>query len=104
MRSGPGKTMNASTTSKSSEAAPPAREEPRSIAQLAADATNYEHRNFVNLAAAAFLLVIAVCIVWTVQAIEKQEKLQTCLNSGRRDCVQLDAPVRPSIRMPSHAH
>ncbi len=66
----------------------------------AADDTDYAHRDFINLAAAAFLLLIAIAIVWTVRALEDYEKLQRCLNSGRRDCVQIGAPVHPAIRMP----
>ncbi len=64
------------------------------------DATDYAHRTFVNLAATAVLLFVAVCIVWTVRAIETQEKLQRCLASGRRDCVDIGGPARPPMPMP----
>ena len=64
------------------------------------DETDYRHRHFVNLAAVAFLLVIAVAIIWTVKAMEDNERLQRCFNSGRRDCVKIDVPPSVGIRMP----
>ena len=65
------------------------------------DPTDYEHRHFVNLAAAAFLLCIAIAIIWTVKAMEDYENLQKCLGSGRRECVDLHVPVRPMIPVPA---
>jgi hypothetical protein len=63
--------------------------------------TDYAHRHFVNLAATAMLLLIAMAVVWTVHAIEEHEKLQRCLSSGRRDCVDLNIPPQPGIYQPS---
>lgn len=62
------------------------------------DTTDYQHRTFVNLAATAALLLIAVAVVWTMQAFEAQQKLQRCIDSGRRDCIDLKAPVRHGVR------
>jgi hypothetical protein len=66
------------------------------------DPTDYAHRDFVNLVAAAFLLLIAVAIVWTVRAMEDYERLQNCFDSGRRDCVVIAAPHYATAR--SHVH
>ncbi len=52
-----------------------------------------EHRVFVNLAAAAFLLALAIAIVWVVMALDARRKLENCLNSGRRNCAELVQPA-----------
>ncbi len=54
------------------------------------DNTNYPHRHFINLAATAFLLAVAVAMVWTIKLMEEHERLQACIDSGRRDCVPID--------------
>ncbi len=64
------------------------------------DDTDYEHRHFINLVAIAFLLVIAGAIIWTVRAIDQNEQLQRCFNSGRRDCVKIDTPPSSIVRVP----
>ena len=64
------------------------------------DTTDYDHRHFVNLVAMAFLLVIAAALIWTVTAMDEYEKLQRCLNAGRRDCVKIDAPTNVGVRVP----
>ena len=66
------------------------------------DDTDYQHRNFVNLVAAVVLLAIAIGVVWVVKAMEADEALNRCLETGRRDCVRIDAPPRPTIRMPDN--
>jgi hypothetical protein len=48
----------------------------------------------------AFLLAIAAALIWTVTAMDEYEKLQRCLNSGRRDCVKIDAPTNIGVRVP----
>jgi hypothetical protein len=64
------------------------------------DETDYEHRHFVNLLAVAFLLIIAGAIIWTVRAIDDNERLQRCINAGRRDCVQIETPSSSAVRLP----
>jgi len=64
------------------------------------DDTDYEHRHFTNLLAIVFLLVIAAAIIWTVKSIEDNERLQRCLNAGRRDCVKIETPPSTGIRLP----
>ena len=65
------------------------------------DDTDYEHRHFTNLLAIIFLLIIAGAIIWTVRAIDENERLQRCLNAGRRDCVQIDTHPSMGIRVPT---
>lgn len=62
------------------------------------DDTDYAHRHFVNLAASAFLLVLAVAMVWTLKAIDSQESLRKCAASGRKDCIQIAAPPRGIVQ------
>lgn len=65
------------------------------------DDTDYEHRHFTNLIAIIFLLVIAGAIIWTVRAIDEHERLQRCLDAGRRDCVKIDTPPSTGVRLPT---
>ena len=67
------------------------------------DTTDYDHRNFINLAATIALLVVMVAMVWTIQAIEAQQKMERCFFSGRRDCLDLNIPQpqRFAIRPPA---
>ena len=51
------------------------------------------HRVFVNLAAAAFLLALAIAIIWVVMALDARRKLENCLNSGRRNCEEIVQPA-----------
>jgi hypothetical protein len=56
------------------------------------DAVDYAQRDFINLVATIFLLVLALCITWTVRAVTDNERQLRCVESGRRDCVQIAAP------------
>ncbi len=67
-----------------------------------ADSTDYQHRNFVNLVAAIAVLVVAIGVVWVVKAMVADETLNRCLESGRRDCVSIEAPPRQTIRVPDN--
>jgi len=51
------------------------------------------HRVFVNLAAAAFLLALAIAVIWVVMALDARRKLENCLNSGRRNCEEIALPA-----------
>ena len=64
------------------------------------DDTDYEHRHFINLLAIVFLLAIAGAIIWTVRSMEDNERLQRCLNAGRRECVKIETPPSTGIRLP----
>ena len=70
------------------------------LAAEPADDTDYEHRHFINLLAIAFLLIIAGAIIWTVRAMDDYERLQRCLNAGRRDCVKIETPPSTGVRLP----
>jgi hypothetical protein len=48
-----------------------------------------QHRVFVNLAAAAFLLALAIAVIWVVMSLDARRKLENCLNSGRRNCEEM---------------
>ena len=53
---------------------------------------DYARRDFVNLVATVFLLVLALGVTWTVRAVTENERQLRCVESGRRDCVQIAAP------------
>ncbi len=54
------------------------------------DAEERQHRTFVNLVVAVFLLLLAIAIIWVFKSLDDNRKLQNCLNSGRRNCVELE--------------
>ena len=64
------------------------------------DDTDYEHRHFINLLAIIFLLAIGGAIIWTLRAMDENERLQRCLNAGRRDCVKIETPPSTGVRLP----
>ncbi|MBM3608778.1 MAG: hypothetical protein FJX29_10080 [Alphaproteobacteria bacterium] len=66
------------------------------------DETDYEQRHFVNLAAAVFLLALAICIAWTIRIFDQQQALERCIASGRKDCVQIAQPPKNSYRQLTH--
>jgi hypothetical protein len=66
------------------EASPPRPEPPEDQA----------HRNFVNLIAAVFVLVLAIAAIWVFKTLDEHRKLENCIASGRRDCLPLgDQPA-----------
>ena len=65
------------------------------------DLTDYDHRDFVNLLAAALLLFVAIGVVWSVKSMQEYEATRACLDSGRRDCLMLDVPHHYAVRAPS---
>jgi hypothetical protein len=56
----------------------------------------YRHRMMVNLAAFAFIIVLALAGVWLAIEIIQMRKNQDCILSGRRNCAPIDltAPER----------
>ena len=57
------------------------------------EAEERSHRVFVNLAAAGFLLALAIAVIWVVMSLDARRKLENCLNAGRRSCVGLTQPA-----------
>ena len=53
-----------------------------------------ESRGRVNLVAFLFVLALVLCAAWAIQALRASGELQTCLASGRHDCVDLLHPDR----------
>ena len=51
------------------------------------------HRNLVNLLAAIFVIVLAIAAIWVVKALDERRRLENCLASGRRDCLELIEPA-----------
>ena len=56
------------------------------------DEVDYAQRDFINLVAAIFLLLLAIVIAWTVRTVTDNEKHLRCVESGRRECLQIAAP------------
>jgi hypothetical protein len=51
-------------------------------------------RNVANLVALIAVLLLAIVGYWAFAAIDKQRKLQNCLDSGRRNCVDYVGPAK----------
>ena len=51
------------------------------------------HRNLVNLLAAIFVIVLAIAAIWVFRALDERRRLENCLASGRRDCIELIEPA-----------
>jgi len=59
---------------------------------------DYDHRHFVNLVAAAFVLLLAMLSVWAIKTIDEQEALRKCVSSGRKDCIRILAPPNGPVQ------
>lgn len=51
------------------------------------------HRKFVNLIAAIFVLVLAIAAIWVFKTLDEHRRLENCVASGRRDCINLVDPT-----------
>ena len=56
------------------------------------------HRVFVNLVAAIAVLVLAIAALWLMKTLDERRKLENCLASGRRDCLER---IEPAAAPPS---
>ncbi len=72
------------TEAKSRPKPRPARSDP--------DEPGEEDREFVNLAGLAFVLALVIGGVLLVRALNHHNEIQTCIASGRRDCIDLSDP------------
>ncbi len=50
------------------------------------------NRSRANVAALIAIIVLALLGYWAFTAIERQRKLQNCLDEGRRNCLELVSP------------
>jgi len=64
------------------------------------DSEDGQHRVFVNLATAVAVLVLALAAFWLMKTLDERRKLENCVNSGRRDCVELIEPAAGPPRAP----
>jgi len=55
-----------------------------------------QHRTFVNLMAAIAVLVLAIAAFWVMKTLDERRKLENCLSSGRRDCLEWIEPAAGS--------
>ncbi len=65
-----------------------------------ADESEDERRVFVNLAAAIAVLLLALAGFWLMKTLDEHRKLENCVNSGRRDCLELVEPAAAPPRTP----
>jgi hypothetical protein len=47
-----------------------------------------------NVAALIAIVVLALLGYWAFSAMDRQRKLQSCLDEGRRNCLELVSPSR----------
>ncbi|HYA71982.1 MAG TPA: hypothetical protein VEF36_02380 [Roseiarcus sp.] len=64
------------------------------------DSEDGQHRVFVNLATAVAVLVLALAAFWLMKTLDERRKLENCLNSGRRDCLEWVEPAAAPARTP----
>ena len=72
------------------------------ISERRADATDYSHRNRVNLIACGCIVALLLIGWFSAKMMFDQEKLQNCVLSGRKNCVELDVKPREGVFVPSH--
>jgi hypothetical protein len=51
-------------------------------------------RKRANLAALIAIVVLALLAYWAFTAIEKERRLQKCLDEGRRNCLEIVRPEK----------
>lgn len=56
---------------------------------------DYRHRMTINVAAAAFTLMLIFAGLWLADTLTTMRKNQDCVLTGRRGCTPVDAPVQP---------
>lgn len=50
---------------------------------------DYAHRTTVNLAAVIAVLVLGGCLLWIINGLEANRKLERCVQAGRKDCAAI---------------
>ncbi len=71
-------------------------DEAKRLREAAQDA----HRDRVNKIAAVGLFVLLLIVFGVVKLFVDHENLQKCVDSGRKDCFNLDQPPREGVRLP----
>jgi len=51
-------------------------------------------RSRTNVAALIAIVVLALIAYWAFTTIDRQRKLQNCLDEGRRNCLEIVSPTR----------
>jgi hypothetical protein len=51
-------------------------------------------RSRANIAALIVIVVLGLLAYWAFTAIERQRKLQNCLDEGRRNCLEIVSPTK----------
>ena len=51
-------------------------------------------RRRANVAALIALVVLALAAYWAFSAIDRQRRLQNCLDEGRRNCLEIVSPSK----------
>ena len=64
------------------------------------DPTDYRHRAKVNLIGGLAIAVLVLVALVTVKLFYDHEKLENCINSGRRNCIDLNVPPRSGVIIP----
>ena len=64
------------------------------------DPTDYKHRARVNLIATLVIGALVVIAIITTKLFFDHEKMENCINSGRRNCLDLNAPPREGVIVP----
>ncbi len=68
--------------------------------ERAEESEERQHRVFVNLAAAITVLVLAIAGLWLMKTLDERRKLENCLSSGRRDCLEWIEPAAGPPKAP----
>ncbi|MCC2098278.1 MAG: hypothetical protein KDJ29_15380 [Hyphomicrobiales bacterium] len=53
-----------------------------------------QHQRRVMAIAAVAVIVLLAAMIYVAQMIIAQQKIERCLASGRRDCLQIETPPR----------
>jgi hypothetical protein len=51
-----------------------------------------DNRDFANIVALVFVVALAIGAFWLFKALERHSEIQSCIASGRRNCVDLAHP------------
>lgn len=66
------------------------------------DTTDYARRRRINLIAGAGIVVLIGLSWFAVKMFIDYEKLGNCIASGRKNCVEINAPPRAGVFVPTH--